>query len=302
MVSFLKKKGYCVIAIAQSHNDLRRKWHSPADKLILIDLRDASSINLIPTDAKLFYHFAANMGGVGYFSRHQYEPFLDNALMDINVFEYCRKYNLRLFYPSSICAYPIHLQSNEGLTEDMLIPANANEMYGWEKLMMMLVAEKAPFEVRVGVLHTIFGEGQEYEGEKAKFPSQITAKVIKAKFTGKPVEIWGDGNQTRTFLYIDDAIEKIYEVVTADYYYGPVNISGEEVVTVRQCADWLCEFAKIKPKYEFNLSKPTGVVHRGVSNKKFNKYYQYRNRVTIRDGFRRLYEYLHEIYYFNRRQ
>ena len=291
MTSFLKDKGYYVIAIGRKNNKLTKEWYEKADKVYFKDLIKISLESFLPNDLDLIYHFAADMGGVGYFSKYQYEPFVNNIQMDIKVFEFCRKNKIRLFYPSSICAYPIHLQTNKGLTEDTLIPANPNEMYGWEKLMAMLLSQHAPFETRVGVLHTIFGPGQEYEGERAKFPPQITHKVIISKMAGKPVEIWGDGSQTRTFLYIDDAIEKIYEISMANHYHGPVNVSSDEVITVKECADWLCGFADIKPKYKFNLSKPAGVGHRGVDNSKFYKYYKYRNRYTTREGFKKLYEF-----------
>lgn len=289
-VSFLKKKGHYVVASGRSHRDRTKKWYSQADKFIFLDLSKPITAKLRQMKFGHVFHFAADMGGVGYFSKHQYEPFVHNMLMDINIFEFCRIGKIKLFYPSSICAYPIHTQSDEGLREDWIIPANADQLYGWEKFMGMLLAEHAPLNIRVGVLHTIFGEGQEFEGERAKFPPQITHKVIMSKLSGKPIEIWGDGTQTRTLLYVDDALEKIYEIAMAKAYYGPVNVSSDEVVTVKQCADWLCSFAGIEANYLFDLSKPTGVKHRGVSNEKFNKYYKYRNKFSTEMGFKKIYE------------
>ncbi len=242
------------------------------------------------------FHFAANMGGVGFFNKHNYQPFIDNTLLDLEVFQSCTNIGARLFYPASACAYPVNIQATEGQTpqlrEDMLIPANADQMYGWEKLMMILLAKEAPFDVRVGILNTVFGEGQEWEGERAKFPPAITHKVLESKRTGKPIQIWGNGKQTRTFLYIEDALEKMYEVMIAPEYHGEVNIASDEIVTVQQVADWLCEYAGIKPNYEYDLTKPSGVLARGIDNSKFNWHYKYRDKFTTRQGFERLYDWM----------
>lgn len=272
MVEFLKKKGHHVRVV--SH---------PSD--------------IGNTDG--VFHFAANMGGVGYFNKHNYQPFVDNMRLDLDVFQACEKAGARLFYPASACAYPVDIQAREGetpkLREDMLVPANADQMYGWEKLMMILLAREASFDVRVGILNTVFGEGQAWEGEKAKFPPSITAKVLESKRTGKPIKIWGNGKQTRTFLYIQDALEKMYEVMVSDKYYGEVNIASDEVVTVQQCADWLCEIAGIVPEYHYDLTKPSGVLARGIDNTKFNWLYRYRDKFTAKQGFERLYKWMEAL-------
>lgn len=246
------------------------------------------------------FHFAANMGGVGYFTKHNYQPFVDNMRLDLDVFEACEKAGARIFYPASACAYPVDIQASEHFTphlrEDMLLmPANADQMYGWEKLMMILLAREASFDVRVGILNTIFGEGQEWSGDKAKFPPSITAKVLESKRTGKPIQIWGNGKQTRTFLYVEDALEKMYEVMVSRFYHGEVNIASDETVTVQQCADWLCEIAGIEPRYEYDLTKPSGVLARGIDNTKFNWHYKYRDQFTAKQGFEKLYKWMEEI-------
>ncbi len=248
-------------------------------------------------DIDWVFHFAANMGGVGFFNKHNYQPFIDNMRIDLNVLEACKAAGVkRLFYPASACVYPVNIQATEGhtpqLREDMLIPANSDQMYGWEKLMMILLAKEAPLDVRVGILNTVFGEGQSWEGERAKFPPAITHKVLEAKQTGKPIQIWGNGKQTRTFLYIQDALEKIYEVMSSDQYNGEVNIASDEVVTVQQVADWLCEHAGIEPNYEYDLEKPSGVLARGIDNSKFNWHYKYRDKFTTRQGFERLFDWM----------
>lgn len=284
MADFLESKGHEVKRLDNRYVDLRYYMN------VIVSFRGMDQV----------YHFAANMGGVGFFTKNNYQPFVDNMTMDLNVLKACEEAGVkRLFYPSSACAYPVDIQSTESevprLSEDMLIPANADQMYGWEKLIMTLLSKEAPFDVRVGILNTVFGEGQEWAGDRAKFPPSIVHKVLESKKTGNSIEIWGNGKQTRTFLYIQDALEKIYEVMNHDQYYGEVNIANDEVVSVQQVADWLCEYAGIKPNYEYDLSKPSGVLARGINNSKFNSHYKYRNKFTTRQGFERLYNWMERL-------
>jgi|SRR3989344_992868 len=294
MVEFLKQKRHWVRAITRKKQKESRRRYELADEVTYLDISSQKDTNKAFHHIDYVFHFAADMGGVGYFSKEQYYPFITNMLMDIHVLRSC-EYNRvkRLFYPSSACVYPIdavkRLQTTK-LKEDMLIPANPDQMYGWEKFLITILAPYAPTEVRVGILHTIFGVGQQWQGQRAKFPPAIAYKVIESRRAGKPIHIWGDGTQIRTFLYITDALEKIYEVMMAWRYKGEVNISSDEQVTVKQCADWLCEFAGIQPRYIFEKSKPTGVIYRGVDNTKFKKLYSHRDKITTKEGFRLVFE------------
>ncbi len=296
IVEFLRKKGHWVRAIIRKNNNQSRTKYLTANEVKQLDISLPDDALKALKNIDYVFHFAADMGGVGYFSQEQYYPFVINMLMDLNIFQSCDRNRVkRLFYPSSACIYPIDADKRlktTKLEETMLIPANPDQMYGWEKFMITILAHHAPIEVRVGILHTIFGVGQEWQGQRAKFPMAITYKVINAAKTGTPIHIWGDGRQVRTFLYVTDAIEKIYEVMMSPKYYGEVNISSDQQVTVKQCADWLCEFAKIQPRYVFEQSKPTGVVFRGVDNTKFKKFYSYRDKIATKEGFHRIFEYL----------
>jgi nucleoside-diphosphate-sugar epimerase len=158
--------------------------------------------------------------------------------------------------------------------------------------MMTKLSSSTPFEMRVGVLHTIFGEGQLWEGEKAKFPPALVAKVIRNKKFGTPIELWGDGTQKRTFLYVGDAIEMMYEVATAKEYFGPVNISSEEIVSVTQCATWVCEHAGVPATFHYNPDKPSGAHSRGVDMDWYNRHYLYRPLVSTQEGFSRMYDFM----------
>lgn len=277
MCSFLEGKGHEVLPV---HEDLR--YYS-------------QTYTVLNQEADYLFHFATHMGGVGYMEKHAFETFVDSMLIDANVFRAAKEVGIkRMFYPASSCMYPEAVDF--ALVESYLLPANPHLLYGYLKLAWTQLAKKAPFEVRVGILDTIFGEGQKCEGNRAKFPTAITHKVIEAKKDNSPIEIWGNGEQTRTFLFVDDAIEKIYEVMMASEYFGEVNIASEEMVTVKQCADWLCEIAGIPPNYKFDTSKPVGVMTRMVDSSKFNSHYKYRNRYTTKQGFQNLYNWMLKIY------
>lgn len=268
---------------------LKKRGHKVKD-VYGLDLTNVNEVLKVIGKDDIVFNFAADMGGVGYFSKQNYYPFINNILIDINVLRVCEKKGVkRLFYPSSACAYP---PSTKPLTESMLdLPAEPDQMYGWEKLTMIKLCRNSPINPRVGILHTIFGKDQQWQGEKAKFPPSIVYKALLAKKKGE-IEIWGDGKQTRTFLYIDDAIEKIYELTMSKHYHGEVNISSEETVTIKQCVDWICEYLGIKPKYIYNNKKPTGTVFRGVDNSKFNKYYKFRSKISTKQGFQKLVDWM----------
>lgn len=276
MYKFLdKKKQYTVITSA-------------------LDLTDYNNAIEATKGIDYVFHFAAQMGGIGYFSKQNYYPPINNFLIDLNVLRACEVNKVkRLFYPSSACAYPLYLMAKgKQLSEDMLNAyAKPDQMYGWEKLTMIKLMRNSPIDVRVGVLHTVYGEGQEYYGEKAKFPPQMAYKALESKRTGV-LSVWGDGSQTRTFLHIDDAIQKIYRVMSKDYYYGEVNIGSDIEVSVNEVVELCCKILKIKPKIVHESNKPVGPKMRRCSNVKFNQHYKYKDKISLKEGFTRLINYI----------
>ena len=298
LAAFLKEKGYFVRVVDIRDNDDTREWWSKADEIVTRDLRNYGDAMLSVRGMDIVFHLAANMGGVGFFTANDYYPFFDNMRMSLNVLQACEKESVpKLFYSSSACVYPTHIQrdvkSVPALKEDMIFPANSDQMYGWEKLMTLMLCQRSPVDCRVGIFHTIFGEGQEITGDRVKFPPAIVSKVIEAKKTGK-LKIWGDGSQLRTFLYIEDALNMIHEVVTMprENYLGPVNIAAEEVVSVKEIAEHLCSYASIDPEYIYESDKPSGVLARGVDLTRFHSYSPYTHQYTTKQGFERLYDYL----------
>ena len=231
-------------------------------------------------------HFAANMGGVGFFTSEQFNPILDNMLMDVRVIRHCQKHNMKMFYPSSACAYPLTAM-NMGIELDETLldsPYEPDQMYGFEKLFITKLSEYSDFDLRVGIFHTIYGVGQEYKGKRAKFIPQICYKFK----TQDEIEVWGDGEQTRTFLHIDDAVEMILEVFFEDYS-GPVNISGSKEVKINDVVKILMGITE-KTNVVYNKNKPTGPTRRAVDMSKFKHNYKTRERISLFEGIKGVYD------------
>ncbi|MBW6431572.1 NAD-dependent epimerase/dehydratase family protein [Patescibacteria group bacterium] len=260
-------------------------WVKPID----CDVRDYNEISSCLVGVEAVVHLAANMGGVGFFSKHQFSPILDNIQMDVNVIRYCSNTNTRLLFPSSACAYPVYrMNKGEKLSEEMIWDiADPDQMYGMEKLFITRLAKYADFDFRVVILHTIYGEGQKSSGDKAKFPPQICQKFIDKE----PIVVWGDGQQTRTFLHVDDAVKMISEVLLANYYAGPVNISHPQEVKINEIIEILKKHSK-REDISYDTSKPTGPVRRPVDMASFYKHYDQRPLISVKQGFIKLFKYL----------
>ena len=238
MVSYLKDKGHEVKALDIKWPDHRKHLWGKADEIITFDLRktydDERTLPNITNNVEWIFHYAADMGGVGYFfSDADGKASADNMQIDLNVLREVQPHQ-RLFYASSFCAYPIEEQvlvdgrAKKAMSEDDFGPAPAEQIYGEEKRLMTILCEDArknrKLDTRVGIFSTVYCPHQEIEDPKrSKFPTAIIKKVL----AGNPIEIWGDGSQVRTFLYIDDAIEKMYRIMSSDIYEGPVNVGSD---------------------------------------------------------------------------
>lgn len=299
MVKFLKDKGHWVRAVdkeVQSRIKSRGVLFGVADEILKLDLRKLDNCILAIKDCDYVIHLASDMGGVGYFTYNDYYPYINNMRMDMNVLEACEILGTkRLFYSSSACIYPTHKQQNTKnvpkLKEYQIYPANSDLSYGWEKLMMLRLCERSPLDARVGIFHTIFGEYQEIEGPRMKFPPSIAVKALKARKTGK-IEVWGDGTQVRSFLYIKDALEKIYAVLMYSRYTIPINIGSDEAVSVNQVIDMVCQIVGIKPEIIYNEDMPSGVLARNCDNTLFESIYSIKNNYSTYQGFENLINWL----------
>lgn len=301
MVRFLSEKGHEVLAIDKDFPEFRDEVGGYAANRLVMDLRYAKP-NIEGYD--WVFQFAADIGGRGYITDSNTEAAENNNLINLNVLRACQEQGIeKLFFSSSACAYP----DGVGPDEARLHMGPSDGPYGEEKRHMTAMCEDlqraGKLDARVGIFSTIYGLYQEYEGERMKFPTAITKKVIEARPPGmagdfkspRKIEIWGDGSQTRTFQFIDDALEKIYRVMSADKYEGPVNIGSDEEVTIKEIADELCKYAGIVPHYTFKKDAPTGPIHRGTDNTLFNQTYGTVPQTPASEGFRKLYDWQKEL-------
>lgn len=295
MVRYLADKGHNVLAIDRKEpkDETRKSAWSRAHESQIVSLQehepDLAGIDVV-------YHFAADMGGVGYFHYHDFWPYIVNTRIDCNVLEAMVNAGVpRGFVASSACIYPTEMQYFPHraplLYEDLAETGTPDQMYGRAKLMLLRLAERAPVDIRVGILHTVYGTGQERAGERMKFPTAIATKTLTARETGT-VEIWGDGHQLRSYLWIDDALAKIEALTMNEENIGPTNIGYQGAVSVREVAQLCANIVGIEPQYTYTTDRPSGVLSRDCDNTKFWDAFGHMEPTTYAEGFKQLLEWL----------
>ena len=285
MVKRLKKEGFWVRGVDLKHTEFVK---TEADEFIIGDLRDPNLVsNVIDKNMDLVYQFAADMGGAGYiFTGDNDANVMHNSgLINFNVtFESTKKNVKKVFYSSSACMYPAHNQEdpdNPMCAEHSAYPAAPDSEYGWEKLfserLYMAFARNYGLNVRIGRFHNIFGPEGTWEGGKEKAPAAMCRKAAEAE-NGSSIEVWGDGLQTRSFLYIDECIEAVQKLMDSDFTQ-PVNIGSEEMVSINELAQIAIDLSgkdlsinnlkgkEFEQKYGFPV--PEGVRGRNSDNKLF---------------------------------
>ena len=280
LVNRLKKENYWVRGVDVKQPEYQE--YSNADDFIVGDLKKPSivgSVFFAPEQHSLeepgfdeVYQLAADMGGAGYiFSGENDANVMHNsALVNLNVAHAAVKYKAqKIFYSSSACMYPEHNQldpDNPNCEESSAYPADPDSEYGWEKLFSerLYLAYKRNYglNVRIARFHNIFGPLGTWDGGKEKAPAAMCRKVINAD---KEIEIWGSGEQTRSFLYIDECLEGIRRLMGSDFT-GPVNIGSEEMVTINQLVDYACKIEN-KKLIKNHIDGPLGVAGRNSDNK-----------------------------------
>lgn len=245
------------------------------------------------------YHLAADMGGIGYISQEHAKPATDNSLMDLNMLAACRNHNARLFYASSACVYNQLLQQapgiRGGLTESDAHPAVPEEGYGWAKLytekMCQWYEEDYGLDVRVARFHNVYGPFGTFDGGREKAPAALCRKVALAPDGGE-IEIWGDGQQTRSFLYIDDCIEGIQRIMRTTTNPGPLNLGSEQLVTIDELADLVIAASGKRLSKRHLLDKPQGVRGRNSNNSMLRATVGWEPRISLAEGIRPTYEWI----------
>jgi GDP-D-mannose 3',5'-epimerase len=269
LVTDLKKRGYYVIGA-----DLKYPEYSntDADEFYITDLRSQESVkNLVTSDLYEIYQLAADMGGAGYiFTGNNDADIMHNsAMINLNILnEMVEKKIMRVFYSSSACMYPAHNQTdpdNPNLSEDSAYPANPDSEYGWEKLfserLYMSFARNYSIRARIARFHNIYGPLGSWNNGKEKAPAAVCRKVAMSDGT---VEIWGPGNQTRSFLYIDECIKGIHKLVESDYCY-PINLGSSRMISINGLVKLVAKIAE-KEITVNNVPGPVGVMGRTSDN------------------------------------
>jgi nucleoside-diphosphate-sugar epimerase len=301
LVKRLKREGFWVRGVDLKYPEFSE---TEADDFVIGDLRDPYFCrSIVDTKFDEVYQLAADMGGAGYvFTGDNDADILHNsALINLNMLDACYKRNVkRIFYSSSACMYPEYNQrdpENPKCSEDSAYPAMPDSEYGWEKLfserLYLAYHRNYGMEVRIARYHNIFGPEGTWRGGREKAPAALCRKVAIAKLTGQDyIEVWGDGKQTRSFLYIDECIEGTIRLMRSDWT-GPVNIGSEEMVTIDQLAEMIMEIAGVKLEIR-HVPGPQGVRGRNSDNKLIYEKLGWKPTMPLIEGLKKTYPWIEE--------
>lgn len=292
---YLKNKGYWVRAVDIKWDNYMSGY---ADEYVTADLRQSDSCSKAVKGMNRVYNLAANMGGIGYITEVKAEIVRDNVLINVNMLEAARKSNIeRYFFSSSACAYPTYKQESAEivpLKEDDAYPADPDNEYGWEKLfserLCLDYSEDFGLETRIARFHNIYGPEGTYEGGREKAPAALCRKVAKESNPGK-LEIWGDGEQTRSFCYVDDCIRGIEKLIESDYP-NPVNIGSDRLVTINDLADIIIGISGKEIKKTYDTTKPQGVRGRNADLTLVKKVLDWTPNVSLEQGLEKTYKWI----------
>jgi GDP-D-mannose 3', 5'-epimerase len=297
LVKRLKREGFWVRGV-----DLKFNEHAEteADDFVIGDLRDPYFCRqVVDRRFEEIYQLAADMGGAGYIftGEHDADIMHNSATINLNLLDTCLKRNIRgMFYSSSACIYPAYNQQDPerpNCAEDSAYPAAPDSEYGWEKLfserLFLSYNRNYGMRNRVSRYHNIFGPEGTWQGGKEKAPAAICRKVAMAR-SGDDIEIWGDGQQTRSFLYVDECLEGTLRLMRSEFA-GPVNIGSEEMVTIDQLVDIVADIAgkKIGKKH---VPGPLGVRGRNSDNRLIRERLGWAPSQPLRAGLERTYAWI----------
>jgi len=312
MAKRLKKDGYWVRGVDLKHPEFST---SACDDFQIADLRSVESVNQVlhvdSSNSEIFdeiYQFAADMGGAGFVftGAHDADIMHNSATINLNVLECLRTLNnslskntTKIFYSGSACMYPAYNQEdpdNPDCREESAYPAAPDSEYGWEKLFSerLYLAYSRNYNIPVAIAryHNIFGPEGTWDGGREKAPAAICRKIASAT-PGGQIEIWGDGKQTRSFLYIDECIEATIQLMKSSNFIGPVNIGSEEMVTINQLVEITSEIAQKKITIS-HIDGPLGVRGRNSNNDLIRKELNWDYKMTLKEGIGITYEWISE--------
>jgi nucleoside-diphosphate-sugar epimerase len=293
LVSFLKQRGYWVRGVDLKHPEYTS---TKADEFEILDLRRWSDCLQATRGVEEVYAMAADMGGMGFISANHGRILHNNVLINTHTLEAARVNGVgRYLYTSSACVYPEHLQARAEiapLKEEDAYPAAPQDAYGWEKLISERLCqhyrEDYGIETRIVRFHNIFGPLGTWEGGREKVPAALCRKVAFAKLGGSgEVEIWGDGEQTRSFCYIDDCLEGLYRLMRSDHH-EPLNLGQDRMVTINQLAGLVAAAAGTRVSRR-HVDGPQGVRGRNSDNQKLRQVLGWEPQISLEEGLHRTY-------------
>ena len=295
LTRYLTERGYWVRGV-----DIKEPEYEPttANEFRLLDLRQADNCLAATKDVDEVYGLAANMGGIGFIETNKAIIVRDNTLINLQSIEAARINGVRRYlYTSSACIYPGYLQKVTDvapLKEEDAYPADAEDGYGWEKLYMERVCrhyrEDFGLETRIVRFHNIFGPLGTYDGGREKSPAAICRKVALAK-AEDTIEVWGDGEQTRSYCYIDDCVEGIYRLMKSNHS-EPLNLGQDRMLSINDLVDIIAGIAGKKISKRYDLTKPQGVRGRNSDNTRLNQVLDWEPTVSLEAGLATTYAWI----------
>ena len=301
LVNRYKAEGYWVRGV-----DIKYPEFGPthADEFLLADLRvydrakEALFLDAGPFDEVC--QLASNMGGMGYISCHDAEIMHDSALINLNVLEACRETGAgKIFFSSSACIYPERNQMDPTspiCSEDSAYPAQPDTEYGWEKLfserLYQSYARDYKMDIRIARLHNVFGSQGAWDGGREKAPAALCRKIAQAA-NGGVIDIWGDGNQTRSFLFIDECVEGIWKIMQCSHPLPIVNLGSEELISINDLVAAIAQIAGKQVSVN-HIPGPLGVRGRKSDNQLLRTVLGWEPTQPLKTGLQKLYPWIHE--------
>jgi GDP-D-mannose 3',5'-epimerase len=295
LVKRLKAEGYWVRGVDIKYPEFEP---SPADEFELLDLRRWDNCLIATRGIDEVYNLAADMGGIGYITNYHADVARNNILINAHMLEASRINGVKKFlFSSSACVYPQYRQNTPDVTplkEEDAYPADPEPGYGWEKLFTEELCryywQDYKFETRIVRFHNVYGPLGTYEGGREKAPAAICRKIALAK-DGDEIEVWGDGNQTRSFMYIDDCIEGLIRIMASDYR-EPLNLGTDRLVTINELVDIVAKIAGKNIKKKHDLTKPQGVRGRNSDNTRLRQVLGWEPQIPLEVGLEKTYKWI----------
>ena len=292
---YLVERGYWVRGV-----DIKEPEYeaTPAQDFKVLDLSEAQNCLEATEGIDEVYGLAANMGGIGFIENNKAVIVRDNTFINLHTIEAARQNNVkRYLYTSSACIYPGYKQKETDISplrEEDAYPADAEDGYGWEKLYMERVCrhytEDFGLDTRVVRFHNIFGPLGTYDGGREKSPAAICRKVAQAN-DGDSIEVWGDGEQTRSYCYIDDCVEGIYRLMRSEHR-EPINLGQDRMISINELVDMVAKVAGKKIGKDYDLTKPQGVRGRNSDNTRLREVLNWEPSISLEDGLERTYQWI----------